>query len=204
MELYTAEAVKEHARLSRGGLLLIALMQGSDYTVSSHPFLLPALFFMIFAEPLHSVGSLGVMLRLHTGCLSMASVIVSCRQRRIYHPSNSRSIALGGAVNSAMPLTLTLTATFSTEIDTVGFPNPVVIALYVHPVTSWSPGRRGFVGSVISCQPDLSAIADYCMPHFFLALDDLPHRLNRVCSGAVTRALLQVSLLLLGHPSSFP
>jgi len=97
------------------------------------------------------------------------------------------------------------------ETDLTDFPNPAVIAAYLNPTTSWSTGREVFVGPVTSRQPDLSAIADFCIRHFSWPSDDLPHKLTKVCAGAITRALLQVSGFLplawvsghdLAHPNS--
>ena len=86
MEVYTADAVRHGANLSRGGLLLIALMCGGDYGVSvslSHCTPFVSFSFLVaqkFIAMLDRRGSRGVVLMSLSGCRTMDLVIGFCRQ----------------------------------------------------------------------------------------------------------------------------
>ena len=49
---------------------------------------------------------------------------------------------------------------------TMDFPNPLTIASYLGPLTSWSNDQPGFDGIVSSRQPDVMIIARFCTQHF--------------------------------------
>jgi len=54
------------------------------------------------------------------------------------------------------------------------FPNPLAIASYLGPLTSWSNDQPSFDGIVSSHQPDVTTIARFCTQHFFLVCGDSP------------------------------
>ena len=57
---------------------------------------------------------------------------------------------------------------------TMDFPNPLAIASYLGPLTSWSNDQPSFDGIVSSHQPDVTTIARFCTQHFFLVCGDSP------------------------------
>ena len=92
------------------------------------------------------------------------------------------------------------------QSELLPFPDLTALALYASPLTSWSSGRvppdEDFA-AMASRQPDLPAIAAICSQHFGLSGDRLAQRLNDACTGVVTRALLQVTIVLCAHGHLF-
>ena len=72
------------------------------------------------------------------------------------------------------------------------------LALYASLLTSWSNGRvpPDEDIAIVACQPDLPAISTICLQHFCLSGDGLVQKLNDSCTGVVTHALLQVSIVV--------
>ncbi|KAL4061663.1 hypothetical protein V8B97DRAFT_1879141, partial [Scleroderma yunnanense] len=76
------------------------------------------------------------------------------------------------------------------------FPNPSIIASYLQPVTSWSHNQPCFNGMVMSCQPDVTTISQFCMQHFSWSAETVLDKMSGVWTAAIVQTLCQVCV----HP----
>ncbi|KAI6000189.1 hypothetical protein F5J12DRAFT_894944 [Pisolithus orientalis] len=74
----------------------------------------------------------------------------------------------------------------------IEFPDPVILAMYLLPLTSWSEGCHPPNAVVRSCQPDLALLAEFCSWHLGWLPDTIWSRLMGACAGAAMCALLQL------------
>ncbi|KAL4077392.1 hypothetical protein J3A83DRAFT_4213259 [Scleroderma citrinum] len=78
------------------------------------------------------------------------------------------------------------------EEECTEFPNPAILAAYLSPLTSWSSGGHPPVSIVTSHQPDLTALAVFCLQCLGWSMDSLRPRLMDAHASAIIRALLQI------------
>ncbi|KAL4069528.1 hypothetical protein J3A83DRAFT_4538887 [Scleroderma citrinum] len=79
------------------------------------------------------------------------------------------------------------------EEECTEFPNPAILAAYLSPLTSWSSGGHPPVSIVMLHQPDLTALAVFCLQCLGWSMDSLRPRLMDTHAGAIICALLQIS-----------
>jgi len=73
------------------------------------------------------------------------------------------------------------------------FPDPVIVADYLSPLTSWSKDEPDLSDLVTCRQPDLTAISRFCVQHFSWSTEAVLKNLSGVWTAVVVRALCQVS-----------
>ncbi|KAL4071494.1 hypothetical protein V8B97DRAFT_1870676, partial [Scleroderma yunnanense] len=78
------------------------------------------------------------------------------------------------------------------EEECTEFPNPAILAAYLSPLMSWSSGGHPPVSIVTSHQPDLTALAVFCLQCLGWSMDSLRPRLMDARASAIIHALLQV------------
>ncbi|KAI5993790.1 hypothetical protein F5J12DRAFT_896906 [Pisolithus orientalis] len=74
----------------------------------------------------------------------------------------------------------------------IEFPDPVILVMYLLPLTSWSEGHHPPIAIVRSCQPDLAFLAEFCLQRLGWLPDTIQSRLMGACAGAAMCTLLQL------------
>ncbi|KAL4072286.1 hypothetical protein J3A83DRAFT_4240676 [Scleroderma citrinum] len=68
---------------------------------------------------------------------------------------------------------------------TADFPNPSIIASYLQLVTLWSHNQPHFNGTVISHQPDMTTISQFCIQCFSWSAETVLNKVSSVWTGAI-------------------
>ncbi|KAG1890215.1 PIN domain-like protein [Suillus subluteus] len=184
VEVYTEDGLEHGASLARGDRLLIALLAGGDYDegvsgcgikiahkVAQHS--------KIGQEMLHAFLSLAPELfseRAKELVMELRSMLATDP----YHFLGRRY----KAVADSIPLE---------------FPRCEVISKYVDPITSFSATRSSALAAqdVLSCQPHLAEIADFCRVQFGWDDDAIVERMyGGIWEGAYLRTLCKVRITL--------
>ncbi|KAJ7826418.1 PIN domain-like protein [Mycena leptocephala] len=178
--VYSSESLQKTLGLTRGGLLLLAILGGGDYDTVGLP--------GCGGHIAHALARCGFGDSLLAACQNMSEdnlqhFLVQWRQDlRIELATNSR----GFLRNKQIAL--------STKIPDT-FPSLRVLHLYVRPVTSWSDG---FVPPATENWtvklPDLPGLAKYCKEEFGWKADVIVDKFQRlIFSGLCTRRLTMES-----------
>ncbi|KAJ7149830.1 PIN domain-like protein, partial [Mycena crocata] len=176
LKIYTSKAIESRLRLNLGGLLLMAILVGGDYNKviggldkcakeTAYTLTKRGLgdSLLLATQTLSPDGLHGF---LETWRQTLCTELVSGQSGR-KHPAIARGV-------------------------TNLFPDPRVLHLYVHPLTSWSSDGAGIDASTwVPRLPDLPAIARICEVLFSWGTKvDLPNKLfNNVLPGLCIRRL---------------
>ncbi|KAI6138712.1 PIN domain-like protein, partial [Pisolithus tinctorius] len=87
--------------------------------------------------------------------------------------------------------------------ECIEFPDPAVLAMYLLPLTSWLDNGHPPVTVVMSRQPDLTSLVEFCSQHLDWPPDIIQSRLVDAHAGAAVRALIQVSYVII-NTSTLP
>ncbi|KIO07394.1 hypothetical protein M404DRAFT_23895 [Pisolithus tinctorius Marx 270] len=79
--------------------------------------------------------------------------------------------------------------------ECIEFPDPAVLAMYLLPLTSWLDNGHPPVTVVMSRQPDLTSLVEFCSQHLDWPPDIIQSRLVDAHAGAAVRALIQLSIV---------
>lgn len=199
VEAYTDKAIKDHASIERGGLLLIALMSGADYDVSRR-----LLQLAVYAHNLIQSGLPGFTVEIAHRLTQYGlgrSLLSAAKRLRFaefmeFHAKWRRQLCdvLERDPQHRLGRTYYELACVIEE-ERTEFPNPAVLATYLLPLTSWSDGGQPPVSVVTSRQPDLAAVAAFGSQCLGWPPEILQQKLTEACAGTVIRAFLQVRAL---------
>ncbi|KAL4075024.1 hypothetical protein V8B97DRAFT_2022611 [Scleroderma yunnanense] len=146
IEVFTEDALEHGAHLTQGGLLLIALMSGSDYNDS-----IQGCSYDI-AQKLAHYGLGDTLLQAATTLQLVKFMTMFCVNWCDEVCYILISDPLGILQHKYHDLAHIIQAT-------PDFPSPSIIASYLEPVTLWSHNQPHFNGTVVSCQPDVTTIS---------------------------------------------
>ena len=200
VEIYTEDALEHGAHLTRGGLLLIALMSRGDYDVGFKCILLIANINLKqdgirgcgidIARKLACYGLGDALLEAATTLPLVEFVTTFCVK---WHNEVCQTLILDPlGILQRKHRELALTIQMMTD-----FPSPFIIASYLAPLTSWSNDQPRFGGIVSSRHPDIATITRFCNQHFSWSVETLLDKMCGVWTAIVIQSFCQVSNHLL-------
>lgn len=183
--LFTDEDLQELS-LTRGGLLLFALLCGGDYDSGIED---------CGALTAHGLVKCGFGDRLIDAFDNLSGA-----ELELFMSAWRLELCLELSTNSQKMLSQRQRSVASRIDDT--FPNPHVLNLYMNPLTSWTtvPPNIPDANMWIAQEPSLHDLTIFCSEHFHWDTEELLKKFsNLVWSGALLQMIYSVSILFRSH-----
>ncbi|KAI6039698.1 PIN domain-like protein, partial [Pisolithus marmoratus] len=183
MEVYTSDAIENHASLEWGDLLLISLMSSADNDTGCC---------WCSVDVAHRLTHYGFGRTLFQAAITLQFVefmeFVAKWRDDICEVLRTDPQLLLGRRHRELARVI--------KEERVEFPDPAILAMYLLPLTSWSSGGHPPVSIVTSRQPDLMSLAAFCSQRLCWPPDIVHSKLMDAWAGTAIRALLQASLMI--------
>ncbi|KAI6041007.1 PIN domain-like protein [Pisolithus marmoratus] len=183
MEVYTSDAIENHASLEWGDLLLISLMSSADNDVGCC---------WCSMDIAHRLTHYGFGRTLFQAAITLQFVkfmeFVAKWRDNVCEVLRTDPQLLLGCRHHELARVI--------KEEHVEFPDPAILAMYLLPLTSWSSGGHPPVSIITSRQPDLMSLVAFCSQCLCWPPDIVHSKLMDAWAGTAIRTLLQASLMI--------